>query len=101
MPMGKIIELHPPTTPPETGGIEAQPASELISIEVATHRLMDSVGELIGILEASHRRIRVLIDAIPDPDAAARLARDHATLSAALQDAKTKVATLNLPGPGP
>jgi hypothetical protein len=99
--MGKIIELRPPPTPSQTGGAEAQPASELTSIEVATHRLMESVAELIGILEASHRRIRVLIDSIPDRDAAARLARDHATLSAALQDAKTKVATLSLPDPTP
>ncbi len=96
MPMGKIIKLRPLNPPPETRGAEKQPASGLTSIEAATNRLMGSVGELIGILEASHQRIRVLIDSIPDPEAAARLARDHAALSAALRDAKAKVAALGL-----
>lgn len=89
--MGKIIELRP--LAPSPGDAAEQPAQD--TIEAATNRLMASVAELIGILEASHRRIRVLIDAIPDPEAAARLARDHATLSAALWDAKAKVAALS------
>lgn len=85
--MGKIIKLPPradrPVPPPEP-------------VEQATQRLSGTVAELIRTLEASHRRIRVLIDTVPDPAVAARLARDHAILSAALRDAKAKAVSVGL-----
>lgn len=95
--MGKIVELRPRRFSPGDPSREA--THQQASIEEATSRLMVSVGDLIGILEASHDRIRALIDTIPDAEAAARLSRDHAKLSAALWDAKEKVATLAKPEP--
>lgn len=95
--MGKIVELRPRLSSP--GGTSRDGTHEQAPIEEATSRLMVSVGDLIGILEASHERIRALIDTIPDAEAAARLSRDHAKLSAALQDAKEKVAILARPEP--
>jgi hypothetical protein len=97
--MGKIIELRPRDMPPPHGEDGANPTPGPASIEDATQRLIGSVRELIRILEMSHQRIRVLIDMIPDEDAAARLARDHALLSAALREAKAKVVSLGLKDP--
>jgi predicted DNA-binding protein (UPF0251 family) len=93
--MGKIVELRPRDMPPPPRGVDG---GQMQGQQEASVQLMASVGELIRILEASHRRIRVLIDAIPDADAAARLGRDHATLSAALRDAKLKIASLDVVG---
>lgn len=93
--MGKVVELHPRERPPSQSDRHGH-----VSIEQATDRLIESLGELIRILEASHQRIQVLIDTIPDADAAARLARDHANLSEALRDAKAQVASLARKEPG-
>lgn len=93
--MGEIIELRP-SDPLGMRSVEAGPAPSPDPIGEATQRLIQTLGELIRTLEASHRRIRILIDAIPDAETAARLARDLATLSAALRDAKAKAASLGL-----
>lgn len=95
--MGEIIRLYPRAPLPQ-GGRADDPAPEATSVEIeeVTQRLMESVSELIRTLEASHRRIRALIDTIPDADASARLARDHAALAAALRDAKAKAASVGL-----
>jgi hypothetical protein len=75
--------------------------AEKHSIALATERMAESVADLIQTLEASHRRIRILIDGIPDPEAAARLGSDLATLSAALRDAKAKAIATGLLKPNP
>lgn len=98
--MGKIIELRPRDPPPPQGGTGQGAPSDQDTIENATRRLIGTVGELVKVLEESHRRIRTLIDAIPDAEVSARLARDHAVLAAALRDAKAKVASMTLEEPG-
>ncbi|WP_072396730.1 hypothetical protein [Hyphomicrobium sp. CS1GBMeth3] len=94
--MGKIIKLQPRDPFTSGHGKPDERASDADSIEQATQRLIETVAQLIQTLETSHRRIRVLIDSIPDPEASARLARDHAMLSAALRDAKEKAISIGL-----
>lgn len=97
--MGEIIKLEPRDPFPSRKAAPSERAPDDDSIEQATHRLIETVAQLIQTLETSHRRIRVLIDSISDPEASARLAKDHAMLSSALRDAKEKAISLGLAEP--
>lgn len=94
--MGQIIELplsrwRGPDLP-RTDAVEG----EGVPVEEAMQRLGTSVSELIRTLEESHRRIGLVIYAIPDAAIAARLAEDLADLSATLAKAKAKAMTTGL-----
>ncbi len=96
--MSEIIQLRPRNTVTAKAGKDqrarrAEPADE------AMQRLIEPLRALIHTLEVSHQRIGAVIDGIPDPEAATRLGRDLAVLSAALRDAKAKVASLSLQPP--
>jgi hypothetical protein len=99
--MAKIIELHPAVRSPVNPSLfdaagPPIPISDEDPVLHATGRLVHAFGDLVAALEASHRRIRMLIDTVPDPEAKARLGRDLATLSAALKDARAKAAAVGL-----
>lgn len=94
--MGKVIKLPPRDPAPPPGGEADRQTQNAGPVTQASARLIETVGDLIRALEASHRRLRVLIDSIPDAEVSARLARDLAVLSAALRDAKAKAANVGL-----
>ncbi len=72
-------------------------APELIalrSIEQATRVMVSRIGASIASLEAQLADIRERISSIPDGEVSDRLASDHATLTAALEQAKAIAASI-------
>jgi len=88
--MGEIVILHRPDARPASAAVH----DALSSLPEALLRIVANAEELVATLEQSLARIRLVIEEIPDAETKRRLTEDHTVLTAALRDAKSRLAAM-------